>query len=143
MTTSRGVVVALVSAGLVSLAAACRGPGIPAAEMASRVTVSTCPPGVVPANPNDPLPPAKLTLTMVTEPAVAPGTEINLRLDGETTRSTVRVDPTLPSVFNLTKGVYVVRVSLPGYTGVEGRAALTAGCEATMRLVLKRPQRTP
>lgn len=137
------VIACAVAATFAALAAACRGPGIPAAEMASRVTVSTCPPGVVPANPNDPLPPATLTLTIVTEPAVAPGTEINLRLDGETTRSTVRVDPTLPSAFNLTKGVYVVRVSLPGYTGVEGRASLTAGCEATMRLVLKRPSRSP
>ncbi len=126
----------------VLLAGACRGSRVPAAEMASRVTVSTCPPGIAPANPNDQPPLATLTLNIVTEPAVAAGTEITLRLDGETTRSTVRVDPSMPSVFNLTRGVYVVRVSLPDYTRVEGRAVLTAGCEATMRLVLKRPTRS-
>jgi hypothetical protein len=123
----------------IAVATGCRGAKPSAADVASRVTVSVCPPGVAPATPKDEPPPATLTVNMVTEPAVAAGTELNLRLDGETTRSSIRVDATQPSLFTLAKGVYVVRVSLPGYTGVEGRATLTAGCTATMTLVLRRP----
>jgi hypothetical protein len=124
--------------GMAATVAACRGARPSATEMASRVTVSACPPGVAPAKPTDLPPPATLTVNMVTEPAVAAGTELNLRLDGETTRSSIRVDATQPSSFTLAKGVYIVRVALPSYVGVEGRAVLTAGCSATMTLVLRK-----
>ena len=123
---------------LISLAG-CRRVSIPSAEMASRVTMSACPPAAPLANPNDVPPLASLTITLRTEPPVAPGTEANLRLENEITKSSSRVDATLPQPFSLTKGVYLVRVTLPGYVGVEGRAPLTAGCEANMTLVLKKP----
>lgn len=120
-----------------TMLSACHRVSVTPEEMASRVTVTTCPPGVVPAKPTDPPPSASLTVVVTTEPAVAAGTEVNLRLDGNT-RSTVRVDVTQPSQFSLERGVYLVRVSLPGYVTVEGRAPLTAGCEAKMTLLLKK-----
>lgn len=117
---------------------ACHRVSVSPEEMASRVAVSSCPPGVVPAKPTDPLPPASLTVTVLAEPPLPAGTEVNLRLEGNT-RSSVRVDVTQPSHFSLEKGVYVVRVSVDGYVAVEGRAPLTAGCVATMKLTLKQP----
>ena len=115
----------------------CHRAGLSGGEMASRVTTSVCPPGVAPASSAEGPPLATLTVTLRTEPPVAAGTEANLRLDGETTRNSLRVDASLPQPFTLAKGVYVVRVSLPGYVGVNGRATLTAGCEATMTMELK------
>ncbi len=110
-------------------------------EMAARVNVSTCPPGVPAKSPTEAPPPGNLTLTITTEPQVAEGTELTLRLDGETTRSSIRIDATKPTGYSLAEGVYVVRAGLPGYTGVEGRVVLTAGCEATMTMQLKKPTR--
>lgn len=135
MNVLRHVAMGLAFAALV---VSCRGAKTSAADVASRVTVSACPEGVPPSKPGEAAPPATLTVNMVTEPAVAAGTELNLRLDGETTRSSIRVDATQPSGFTLAKGVYIVRVALSGYTGVEGRAVLTAGCSATMTLVLRK-----
>ncbi len=117
--------------------AACHRVSVPPVEMASRVIVTSCPPGLVPTKPTDAPSPASLTVTVRTEPQVAVGTEANLRLEGPNTRSTIRVDVTQPSNFDLEKGVYIVRVALPGYVTVEGRAPLTAGCVATMTLILK------
>jgi hypothetical protein len=116
----------------------CHRTVVSATELASRVTISACPPGIVPANTTDVPPFALLTVTMRTDPPVASGTEANLRLDGETNRNSFRVDPTVPQPYSLAKGVYIVRVSLPGYVSVEGRANLTAGCEATMTMDLKK-----
>ncbi|MBL0170676.1 MAG: hypothetical protein IPP90_08075 [Gemmatimonadaceae bacterium] len=127
-------------AGLLAMTTAvagCHRTVVSATELASRVTVSTCPPGIVPATITDAPPLALLTVTLRTVPPIAAGIDASLRLDGETTRNSLRVDPTLPQPFSLAKGVYVVRVSLPGYVGVEGRANLTAGCEATMTMELK------
>ena len=125
-----------------TMLAGCHRTVLSTGEMASRVTVSACPPGIAPATPTEAPPLATLTVTLRTEPAVAAGTEATLRLEGETTRNSLRVDATLPQPFTLSKGVYVVRVSLPGYVGVEGRANLTAGCEATMTMTLKKPTGT-
>ncbi len=125
---------------LMSVAAlnSCRRVVLSSGEIASRVNMSACPPGVPAATVNDAPPLATLTVVLRTEPAVVAGTEASLRLDGETTRNSLRVDAALPQPFTLAKGVYVVRVSLPGYVGVEGRASLTAGCEATMTMVLRK-----
>ena len=132
---ARRISVALLAA--LTASAGCHRTVVSASEMAARVTVSTCPPGIAPASITDAPPLATLTVTLRSEPPVAVGTEASLRLDGETTRNSLRVDATLPQPFTLSKGVYVVRVSLPGYVGVEGRASLTAGCEATMTMDLK------
>jgi len=113
---------------------AANGPGGVASP---RVTISACPAGVATA-PKDDAPLANLTVSIATVPQVGRDTEATLRLEGETTRNTVRIDATTPSQFALAKGVYVVRVSLSGYSGAEGRVTLTAGCEATMTMELRR-----
>lgn len=128
----------LAGSALVIATAACHRVVLSPAEIAQRVTVSPCPPGVEPASPNDSLPPGTLRVELTFEPAMPSGSEIALRLDGETTRSTIRVDPAQPIGFSLPKGVYLVRVSPAGYTGMEARVPLTAGCSATVTMRLKR-----
>ena len=101
------------------------------------VTISECPAGVAtPAKEVAPL--ANLTVRITATPPVGRDTEATVRVEGETTRNTVRVDATAPAPFALSKGVYVVRVSLAGYGGAERRVTLTAGCEATMAVELRR-----
>lgn len=121
--------------------AACARRRLSPEEMARRVTVSSCPPGVPAKTATELPPPGNLTLTITTDPPVAEGTELTLRLDGETTRSSIRIDATKPTGYTLTEGVYVIRAGLRGYTGVEGRVVLTAGCEATMTMQLRKPTR--
>lgn len=130
--------VVLVTAVCALGASACHRVMIPQSELARRVTVSTCPPGVAPASDSDSLLPATLRVELTFEPAMAPGSEVALRLDGETTRSTIRIDPSQPTGFTVPKGVYLVRVSPAGYTGTEARVPLTAGCSATVTMLLKR-----
>lgn len=116
----------------------CRRVAVAPSELAKRVTISTCPPGIVPTDPNAPLATALLRVTFLVEPAVPDSTLMTIRLDGETTRSSIRVDPMQPMSFALQKGVYIVRTVLPGYTNVEGRVPLTAGCEATMSMIIRK-----
>jgi hypothetical protein len=125
-------------AAIVSLAG-CNRAYIEPEELAARAIVSTCPPGLPAASPTVDPPLASLTVTLQIEPAVAAGTEATLRIDGETTRSGLAVDVSKATQLSVAKGVYTVRASLPGYTTVEGLARLTAGCNATMSLILKKP----
>lgn len=117
---------------------ACRRVSVATDELARRITITECPPGVEPASANDTVPLASLRVHLTFEPAITAGTEIPVRLDGETTRSTIRVDATQPIGFSLAKGVYVLRVQPNGYTGLEARVPLTAGCNATVTMLLKR-----
>lgn len=130
--------VAIASACTLVAVSACHRVTVAQEELSRRVTVSACPPGVEAASSTDTLPSASLRVELTFDPAMAAGTEIPLRLDGETTRSTIRVDATQPIGFTLAKGVYVVRVQPQGYTGLEARVPLTAGCTATVTMLLKR-----
>lgn len=131
-------VLQLTGAALLLAPTACHRVSIPPSELARRVTVSPCPPDVVAASATDTLPSATLRVELAFEPAMEAESEVALRLDGETTRNTIRVDPTQPIGFSLAKGVYVLRVNPSGYTGVEARVILTAGCKATVTMLLKR-----
>lgn len=107
------------------------------AEMASRVTVTACPPAVPVARGEAP-PRATLTIVFRPDPVVAPATPVSLKLDGEVTRNSMRVSAGDPAQFTLDAGLYVVRIAMNGYTSLEGRVRLTPGCEATMTLSPKK-----
>jgi hypothetical protein len=134
-----GVVLLAASAGI--LVSGCRRGGAsrsePGRANSPRAIISVCPAGVS-ADEQGIAPLANLTVRIATVPPVGRDTEATVRLEGETMRNTVRVDASLPAPFALAKGVYVVRVSLAGYSSAEGRVALTAGCEATMDVALRR-----
>jgi hypothetical protein len=49
---------------------------------------------------------------------------------------------TLPDSSRVPVAETTILASLPGYTPVEGRAPLTAGCSATLTLTLKKPAST-
>jgi hypothetical protein len=102
-----------------------------------RVTISACPAPVA-SDAKGVAPLANLILHITTVPQVGRDTEATVRMEGETIRNAVRVDASVPAPFALAKGVYVVRVSLGGYGSAEGRVTLTAGCEATMAVELRR-----
>lgn len=120
-------------------ASACNRVVIPPEELASRAVMSTCPPGLpAPSAKEDP-PLASLTVRVQAEPALPAGAEVTLRLAGDADKTTLRVNPADATQMSLRKGVYLVTASVPGYTSVEGRAPVTAGCSATLTLMLKKP----
>jgi hypothetical protein len=92
-----------------------------------------------PARPASVKPDSQATLTVVlkSDPPLAAGADVNLRLYEETAQSTHKLNPVEPSPFTLRAGVYVLRVTTKGYRTVEGQANLTAGCEITMTLDLR------
>lgn len=121
--------------------AGCRRGSAPSSDpgraSSPRAIISACPASVVPET-KGVVPLANLTLRITTVPPVGRDTEATVRLEGEAMRNTVRVEASRPAPFALAKGVYVVRVSLSGYSSAEGRVTLTAGCEATMDVELRR-----
>jgi hypothetical protein len=126
---------------LIVATGACNRTMIPPEELASRVIMSQCPPGIPAPTPKDAPPLASLTVTLRLEPAPPAGAEAIITLGGDADKSTLRVNPAEATQLSLTKGAYLIRASLPGYTTIEGRAPLTAGCSATMTLILKKPVR--
>lgn len=137
--SQRVVGFAALALSVMLIVSACNRQYIDPAELAARAIVSPCPPGLPAPSPTAPLPNASLTVRVQVEPSVATGTEVSLRIDGETTRNTTTMDAAGSTQLSVPKGPYTVRASLPGYTTVEGLARLTAGCEATMTIVLKKP----
>ncbi len=130
-----------VFAPLLALASvsACNRVIIPPEELAARAVMSTCPPGLPAPSPKEDPPLASLTVRVQSEPALPPGAEVSLRLGGDADKMTMRVNNTDATQLSLKKGVYLVTASAPGYVPVEGRAPVTAGCSATLTLVLKKP----
>ena len=129
----------IAAAMIVTVFTACHQVPITQDELAQRATVSPCPPGIAPAKPTDAPPNASLTVVLRLDPAVPAGTEAVLRLEGPFNRDNAHIDATAAARFDLPKGVYLVRATIDGYTSVEAPAPLTAGCEATMTLVMKKP----
>ena len=83
------------------------------------------------------LPVGVLLLTLRTEPPAPPASEATVRLEGETSRSTVKVDPRLSARFELAPGLYDLRVALDGYVSLLVRVTLTAGCTAEVSPTLR------
>jgi len=135
---NRALAVAVTTVTLTLVGVEChRTSTISNAEMASRVTVSACPPAV-PVTRGEAPPRATLTVLFRPDPAVTPATPVSLKLDGEVTRNSMRVSAGDAAQFTLDAGLYVVRIAMNGYTSLDGRVRLTPGCEATMTLSPKK-----
>ena len=78
----------------------------------------------------------KLRLLLTLQPAVAETTEALVRIESETERSSVRVNATLGTTFELRPGPYRLTVSLPGYTSAERAANITCGADKTLSITL-------
>ena len=104
-----------------------------ASDAPTRLSVS-CPPRPAQVKPDSQ---ATLTLVLKSDPPLAAGADVNLRLYEETAQSTHKLNPAEPSAYALRAGVYLLRVTTKGYKTVEGQAHLTAGCEITMTLDLR------
>lgn len=122
-----------------SLATACNRVMLPPEELAARVIMSQCPPGLPAPSVNEDPPLASLTVNVRVEPAVSPTTEVRLTLDGDANKTVLTMNAGEATQLTLKRGAYLIRAAIPGYVPIEGRAPLTAGCSATLTLVLKKP----
>jgi len=80
----------------------------------------------------------KLTLMLTVQPAVSETTEALVRLESETERSTLRVNATLGTTFELRPGTYRLSISLPGYRSAERTATIDCGTNQTLTIALTR-----
>ena len=78
----------------------------------------------------------KLRLLLTLQPAVAETTEALVRIESETERSSVRVNATLGTTFELRPGSYRFTVSLPGYTSAARTADIACGADKTLSIQL-------
>lgn len=80
----------------------------------------------------------KLTLRLTLQPAVSETTEALVRLESETERSTVRVNATLGTTFELRPGTYRLSISLPGYSSAKRTATIDCGTDQTLTVPLNK-----
>ncbi|QJR35892.1 PEGA domain-containing protein [Gemmatimonas groenlandica] len=80
----------------------------------------------------------KLRLSLTLQPAVSETTEALVRLESETERSTVRVNATLGTTFELRPGTYRLSISLPGYNNAERTAIIDCGSDKALTVQLTR-----
>lgn len=78
----------------------------------------------------------KLRLLLTLQPTVSETTEALVRLESETERSTVRVNATLGTTFELRPGTYRLSISLPGYNNAERTAIIDCGSEKSLTVPL-------
>ena len=76
----------------------------------------------------------RLVLTL--QPAVSETTEALVRLESETERSTVRVNATLGTTFELRPGTYRLSITLPGYNSADRSTRIECGSEKTLTVPL-------
>ena len=107
--------------------AARTGPG-------SSFAVAPCA-GAASATPGDT---ATVVVAIRAEPAAGENAEATVRVQGEAERSDVLVNPAVPLTLRLPRGVYDVRVTLPGYLAAGGRMTLTDGCATEMTVGLQK-----
>lgn len=117
--------VILLGGGLLLSACAHAAPGTPAG--ATTASSSAC------ANDKSV---GKLRLLLTLQGAVPETTEALVRLESETERSTVRVNATLGTTFELRPGTYRLAVSLPGYNNAERSAIVECGSDKTLTVPL-------
>lgn len=107
----------------------------PADAMPDTATVLTA--CAAPQSPSAlPLPSPALVLSTQVSPPRA-GIEVTVRIEGETSRSSVKINPSQPARFELAAGLYDVRVSLDGYVGAQARVRLAAGCVTQLSTMLR------
>lgn len=80
----------------------------------------------------------KLRLLLTLQPAVLETTEALVRLESETERSTVRVNATLGTTFELRPGTYRLAISLPGYKSAERSVIIDCGSDKTLTVPLSK-----
>ncbi len=78
----------------------------------------------------------KLRLLLTMQPAVPETTEALVRLESETERSSVRVNATLGTTFELRPGTYRLSITLPGYNSAERSAIIDCGSDKTLTVPL-------
>ena len=79
-----------------------------------------------------------LRLLLTLQAAVPETTEALVRIESETERSSVRVNATLGTTFELRPGSYRIIVSLPGYTSAARTADIACGADKTLSIPLAR-----
>ncbi len=80
----------------------------------------------------------KLRLLLTLQPMAPETTEALVRLESETERSTVRVNATLGSTFELRPGTYRLSISVPSYKSVDRSAIIVCGSENTLTVPLSK-----
>lgn len=117
-------------AGLLTCGCARAAPGTPAgaaATASSSAISSTCASTVGVGT---------LRFRLTLQPAVPETTEALVRLESETERSTVRVNATLGTTFQLRPGTYRLSITLPGYASAKRSVTIACGSDTTLTVAL-------
>ena len=78
----------------------------------------------------------RLKLLLTTAQTLSETAEALVRLQGETERSTVRVNATLGTTFELRPGSYRLFISLPGYNSTERSVSVGCGDDNSLTVSL-------
>ena len=70
--------------------------------------------------------------------APAPATLVTIYVEGETTKSITRDSTEQIHRYELPRGLYDVRVTMPGFNTATARVTLTAGCNAELTATLRK-----
>ena len=80
----------------------------------------------------------RLKLLLTTNRTLSETTEALVRLQGESERTTVRVNATLGTTFELRPGSYRLSISLPGYNSTERSVSVKCGDDSSLTVSLAR-----
>ena len=80
----------------------------------------------------------RLKLLLTTAQTLSETAEALVRLQGETERSTVRVNATFGTTFELRPGSYRLFISLPGYNSTERSVSVKCGDDDSLTVSLAR-----
>lgn len=78
------------------------------------------------------------TLSVTFRPAPVAGAIAKIQIEGETTKSITRDSTEQIHRFELQRGLYDVRISMPGFLTATARITLTADCAAELSATLRR-----
>ncbi len=78
------------------------------------------------------------SLSIGVTPAPAPATLVSIYVEGETTKSITRDSTDQIHRYELPRGLYDVRVTMPGFNAVAARVTLTAGCNAELTATMRK-----
>ncbi len=78
------------------------------------------------------------TLSITFRPAPAAGASVKIQVEGETTKSITRDSTDQIHRFELARGLYDIRISMPGFRSAESQIMLAAGCAAELSATLRR-----
>ncbi len=77
------------------------------------------------------------SLSVGVTPTPSPGAPVTIYVEGETTKSITRDSTDQLHRYELPRGLYDVRVSIPGFNTATSRVTLTAGCHAELTATLR------